>query len=164
MIASSYLTEQELLVDGKGVKAMRYSVSSWALRVVVALVGVGFIYTGIDNAFGGIMTLGWQGLGGFAQATNPDQYLVRDSHVRFLGGVYLLMGFTVVLSAIQLIKFQAVLRFILIAAFVGGLARFSQMNLSVTFGPGVLVPLVAELAVMPLLYVWVSKAMKSRAA
>ena len=71
---------------------MRYTGSSWVLRAVLVLVGVGFIYTGIDNAFGGIMTLGWQGLGGFAQATNPDQYVVRDSHVRFLGGVYLLSG------------------------------------------------------------------------
>jgi hypothetical protein len=164
MIASSNMTQHEMLVDDKGEIAMRYSASSWALRVVVFLVGVGFIYTGIDNAFGGIMTLGWQGLSGFAQATNPDQYLIRDSHVRFLGGVYLLMGVAVALSATQLIKFQSVLRFILIAAFVGGLARFSQMNLSVTFGPGVLVPLLAELAVMPLLYIWLSKVMKQAQA
>jgi hypothetical protein len=136
---------------------------SWALRVVLALVGVGFIYTGIDNAFGGVMTLGWQGLGDFAQVTNAGQYLVRDSHVRFLGGVYLLMGLATALSATRPTKFKAVVQLILIAAFAGGLARFSQMNLSVTFGPGVLVPLVIELGVMPLLYIWVSRAIKERA-
>ena len=143
---------------------MRSSISSWALRVVLALVGVGFIYTGIDNAFGGVMTLGWQGLSDFAQVTNAGQYLVRDSHVRFLGGVYLLMGIATALSAIQPTKFKAVVQLILIAVFAGGLARFSQMNPSVTFGPGVLVPLVIELAVMPLLYVWVSRAIKQSAA
>lgn len=143
---------------------MHSSVSNWALRVVLVLVGVGFIYTGIDNAFGGIMTLGWQGLADFAQATNPQQYLVRDSHVRFLGGVYLLMGVATTLAAIRPTKFKVVVQLILIAVFAGGLARFSQMNLSVTFGPGVLVPLVIELAFMPLLYVWVSQALRQRAA
>jgi hypothetical protein len=49
----------------------------------------------IDNAFGGVMTLGWHGL-----------------------------------------------------------ARFTQLDLSVTFGPGVLVPVVVELVGMPLLYFW----------
>jgi len=142
---------------------MRSSISTWALRVILALVGIGFIYTGIDNAFGGIMTLGWQGLGDFAQATEPHQYLVRDSHVRFLGGVYLLMGVATALSATRPARFKAVVQLILIAAFAGGLARFSQMNLDVTFGRGVLVPLVIELAVMPLLYVWVSRAITERA-
>jgi hypothetical protein len=136
---------------------MRSSISTWALRIVLALVGIGFIYTGIDNAFGGIMTLGWQGLSDFAQATEPHQFLVRDSHVRFLGGVYLLMGVATALSATRPAKFKAIVQLIVIAAFAGGLARFSQMNLDVTFGPGVLVPLVIELAVMPLLYVWVSR-------
>jgi hypothetical protein len=141
---------------------MRSSISWWALRVVLALVGVGFIYTGIDNAFGGMMTLGWQGLRDFAQVANPDQYLIRDSHVRFLGGVYLLMGIATALSATRPAKFKVVVQLILIAVFAGGLARFTQMNLSVTFGPGVLVPLVIELAFMPLLYVWVSRAITER--
>ncbi|HEU5103375.1 MAG TPA: hypothetical protein VFU22_30350 [Roseiflexaceae bacterium] len=47
-----------------------------------------------------------------------------------------------------------------IVAFAGGLARFSQMNPSVIFGPGVLVPLLPELVAMPLLYVWLSTAVK----
>lgn len=143
---------------------MHSSVNSWALRVVLVLIGVGFIYTGIDNAFGGIMTLGWQGLSDFAQVTDPHQYLVRDSHVRFLGGVYVLMGVATALSATRPTQFKAVVQLILIAAFAGGLARFSQMDLSVTFGEGVLVPLVIELAVMPLLYVWVSRTIKQSAA
>ena len=142
---------------------MRSSISTWALRIVLALVGIGFMYTGIDNAFGGIMTLGWQGLSNCAEVAKPGQYLLRDSHVRCLGGVYLLMGVATALSAIRPTEFKAAIQLTLIAVFAGGLARFSQMNLDVTFGPGVLVPLVIELAVMPLLYIWVSRAITVRA-
>ena len=143
---------------------MRNTISSWGLRVALGLLSAGFIYTGIDNAFGGITTLGWQGLSGFAQITDPVQFAIRDSHVRFLGGVYTLMGGAVALSAIQLRRFHDLLRLALIAAFVGGLARFTQMDLSVTFGPGVLVPLIAELVVMPLLYLWAASVLSQRAA
>jgi hypothetical protein len=114
----------------------------------------GFIYTGIDNAFGGVVTLGWQGLNDFVQITDPVQFAIRDSHLRFLGGVYTLMGGAVALSAIQLHRFRMALRLALIAAFVGGLARFTQLDLSVTFGPGVLFPVTIELVGMPLLYLW----------
>jgi hypothetical protein len=143
---------------------MRNTISSWGLRVALGLLSAGFIYTGIDNAFGGVMTLGWQGLGDFAQITDPVQFAVRDSHVRFLGGVYTLLGGAVALSAIQLRRFHDVLRLVLIAAFVGGLARFTQLDLSVTFGPGVLVPLMAELVGMPLLYFWAGSVLRQPAA
>lgn len=143
---------------------MRNTISSWGLRVVLGLLSAGFIYTGIDNAFGGIMTLGWQGLSGFAQISDPAQFAVRDSHVRFLGGVYTLMGGAVALSAIQLRRFHDILRLALIAVFVGGLARFTQLDLSVTFGPGVLFPLVVELVGMPLLYLWAGSVLSERAA
>jgi hypothetical protein len=143
---------------------MRNTISSWGLRAALGLLSAGFIYTGIDNAFGGVMTMGLQGLSDFAQITNPVQFAIRDSHVRFLGGVYTLMGGAVALSAIQLRRFHDMLRLILIAVFVGGLARFSQMDLGTTFGPGVLVPLLAELLLMPLLYVWAENELRQPAA
>lgn len=142
---------------------MRSTISSWGLRVALGLLSAGFIYTGIDNAFGGVMTLGLQGLSGFAQIADPAQFAIRDSHVRFLGGVYTLLGAAVALSSIQLRRFHDLLRLILIAVFVGGLARFSQMDLSVTFGPGVLVPLIAELALMPALYLWAESVLRQPA-
>jgi hypothetical protein len=141
---------------------MRITISAWGLRVALGLLSAGFIYTGIDNAFGGIMTLGWQGLSDFAQVTDPTQFAIRDSHVRFLGGVYMLMGGAVGLSAIQLCRFHDELRLALVAAFVGGLARFTQMDLSVTLGPGVLLPLAAELLAMPLLYLWAASVLRQR--
>jgi hypothetical protein len=143
---------------------MRNTISSFGLRVALGLLSAGFIYTGIDSAFGGVMTLGLQGLSGFAQITDPAQFAIRDSHVRFLGGVYVLMGGAVALSAIQLRRFHDLLRFALSAAFVGGLTRFTQLDLSVTFGPGVLVPLIAELVLMPLLYLWAESVLRQRAA
>jgi Domain of unknown function (DUF4345) len=136
---------------------MRNTINAWGLRVALGLLSAGFLYTGIDNAFGGVMTLGLQGLRDFAQISDPVQFAIRDSHVRFLGGVYMLMGVAVGLSAIQLRRFHDALRLALIAAVAGGLARFTQLDLSVTFGPGVLVPLLAELVLMPLLYVWAER-------
>ncbi len=141
---------------------MRNTISSWGLRVALGLLSAGFIYTGLDNAFGGVMTLGWQGLSDFAQITDPAQFAVRDSHVRFLGGVYTLMGVVVACSAIQLRRFHELLQLVLIATFVGGLARFTQLDLSVTFGPGVLLPLLAELVGMPLLYLWAGSVLRQR--
>ena len=143
---------------------MRNSISVWGLRVALGLLSAGFIYTGIDNAFGGVMTLGWQGLSDFALVTDPVQFAIRDSHVRFLGGVYTLIGGAVALSVIQLPRFHELLRFALIAAFVGGLARFTQLDPSVTFGPGVLFNLMVELVGMPLLYFWRGNVLRQRAA
>lgn len=141
---------------------MRGTISGWGLRVALGLLSAGFIYTGLDNALGGVMTMGWQGLSDFAQVSDPVQFAIRDSHVRFLGGVYVLMGAAVALSAIQLRRFHDVLRLVLIAVFVGGLARFTQLDLSVTFGPGVLVPLLAELVLMPVLYLWAERVLSQR--
>ena len=133
---------------------------SWVLKVVLVLAGLIIMVTGINIAFGGILTLGWQGAGDFAQATNQERFLAQDSHVRFLGGVWLSIGMLFALSATSLTRFQAPLKFAIVATFIGGLARFSQMNLDVTLGPDILGSLVAELVGMPLLFVWLSKAMK----
>ncbi len=136
---------------------MRNSKSSIGLRIVLVLAGLLIIVTGINVAFGGILTLGWQGANDFAVATNQQQFFAQDSHVRFLGGVWLSIGLLFVVSATNPIKFQAALRFALIATFIGGLARFGQMNLDVTLGQDVLGSLIAELVGMPLLYFWLSK-------
>ena len=143
---------------------MSYATSARALRVVLALAGLLVMFTGVNIAFGGIFTLGWQGVSEFAQVTVPDRYLAQDSHVRFLGGVWLSIGAVFALAAIWLTRFQSALKFAMIATFVGGLARFSQMNLSVTLGQDVLGSLVAELVGMPLLYFWVSRVIKQSEA
>ncbi|MFN0158598.1 MAG: DUF4345 domain-containing protein [Bacteroidota bacterium] len=128
-----------------------------ALRIIPFLAGLAIIYTGINVGFGGIITLGWQGVNDFAEATNQQRFLAQDSHVRFLGGVWLAVGALFVLSAIRLERFHSALRFAIIATFVGGLARFSQMNPGVTLGPDIVGSLAAELIGMPVLYFWLAK-------
>lgn len=139
---------------------MSNSSSSWGLRVPLVLAGLLIMATGINIAFGGIFTLGWQGASDFAQVTNQERFLAQDSHVRFLGGIWLSTGVLFVISATNLARFHAALKFALISTFVGGLARFSQMNLSVTLGQDVVGSLIAELMGMPLLYFWLSMVIK----
>jgi len=139
---------------------MNNSASTWGLRIVLILAGIYIIFTGINIAFGGIRTLGWRFSNDFVNVTNDESFLTQDSHVRFLGGVWVFIGIIFFIAATDLLKFKFVLKFALIATFLGGLARFTQMNLSVTFGPNILAPLMAELIGMPLLYFWLSKVTK----
>jgi len=57
-------------------------------------------------------------------------------------------------------KHQSALKFALVLIFLGGLARFSQMQLDITFGKDIVGSLVAELVGMPLLYFWLSRTIK----
>ncbi len=62
------------------------------LRVVLLLAGASILITGINVAFGGIRTLGWQGERMFFDITNQTAFRAQDSHVRFLGGLWLGVG------------------------------------------------------------------------
>jgi hypothetical protein len=46
-------------------------------------------------------------------------------------------------------------------ALVGGLARFTAMRPDIVFGPDIVGSLVAELVGMPLLWLWVSRAVQA---
>ena len=135
-------------------------VSSIALRAVLILAGIIIMYTGINIGFGGILTLGLQGTNEFVTVTNQQRFLAQDSHIRFLGGIWFLFGVVFIISAIKPVVFQSILKFVLIATLFGGVMRFTQMDLSVTFGPEIIGPLIAELILMPILYFWLSAVMK----
>lgn len=68
---------------------MSKNISLLGLRVVLVLAGVVVCITGINLAFGGIRTLGWQGAFDFIQVIDERRFLAQDSHIRFLGGVWL---------------------------------------------------------------------------
>ena len=131
-----------------------------ALRVVLILAGLVIIFTGVNTAFGGMLTLGWQGQTTFFEVTDQHSYLVQDSHIRFLGGLWMGMGLLFIFAARNLERHQNVLKFALVLIFLGGLARFSQMQLDITFGKEIVGSLVAELVGMPLLYFWLSRTLK----
>ena len=131
-----------------------------ALRVVLILAGLIIIFTGVNTAFGGMLTLGWQGQTTFFEVTDQHSYLVQDSHIRFLGGLWMGMGLLFIFAARNVERQQNVLKFALVLIFLGGLARFSQMQLDITFGKEIVGSLVAELVGMPLLYFWLSRTLK----
>ena len=133
------------------------------LRAVLVLAGLFTTFTGINIAFGGIATLGWQGVDSFFAITNEHDFLVQDSHVRFLGGVWIGVGLLLSLSPIHLQRCRAALTLVFGLIFLGGLARLGQMNFAVTFGPDVAGSLAAEVIGMPVLYLWLRRALREGA-
>lgn len=131
--------------------------NSIALRVVLVLAGLVIILTGLNTALGGMLTLGWQGQTVFFQVTDEHAYLVQDSHIRFLGGLWLGIGLFFLVASTNVQRFRSALVLAFALVFLGGLARFSQMHFEVTFGPEIVGSLIAELVAMPLLYLWVAR-------
>ncbi|HQZ13836.1 MAG TPA: DUF4345 domain-containing protein [Devosia sp.] len=128
-----------------------------ALKVILALFGAVVIYTALNRAFGGMATLGWQGSSTFFSVTEPAAFAVQDNHTRFLGGLWLAVGVFLLLSPLRLNAARPVLYFIFAAIFLGGLARFTSLDLATTFGPGVITSLIAELVLMPILFLWLRR-------
>jgi hypothetical protein len=129
-------------------------------RVVLILAGLVIIFTGVNTAFGGMLTLGWQGQTTFFEVTDRQSYLVQDSHIRFLGGLWTGIGLLFIIASSSVEKYQSALKFAFVLIFLGGLARFSQTQLDITFGKEIVGSLAAELVGMPLLYFWLSRAVK----
>ena len=128
------------------------------------LAGANTLFTGLNRAFGGIATLGWQGSTEFLSVISEHDYLIQDNHNRFLGGVWAAIGLMLIIAPLDLRRFQPVLNFIFALIFVGGLARFTAMRWDVVFGPDIIVSLVAELVGMPLLFFWLSRTLRSTEA
>lgn len=140
------------------------NVSRLLLGVVLVLAGAFTIFTGFNRAFGGIRTLGWQGSTNFISVVSEQDFLVQDNHTRFLGGVWACVGLLLLLAPIDLKACRPALNFVFASIFVGGLARFTQMRSDIVFGPDIVGSLVAEIIGIPLLFLWVSKAVQQAEA
>ena len=149
--------------DHSHLRAFLSSLSLNGLRVALVLAGANTVFTGLNRAFGGIATLGWQGSTEFLSVISEHDYLIQDNHNRFLGGVWAAIGLMLIIAPLDLRRFQPVLNFIFALIFVGGLARFTGLRADVVFGPDIVVSLVAELVGMPLLFFWLAKTVKSSA-
>lgn len=136
----------------------RPTISGLALRAVLLLAGALIALTGVNVGLGGIETLGLQGAHGFFTVTDQAMFQAQDSHVRFLGGLWLGVALVFVAAAVRLKRFRGALLACIGLIVVGGLARFSVFDPAVVFGPTVVGSLAAELIVMPLLALWVWKA------
>ena len=131
-----------------------------AIKIVLLLAGIFIMFSGLNIGLGGIRTLGWGGQKNFVEVTNMNAFLIQDSHVRFVGAVWLGVGlfFILALTNLEKYKHQLYLTFVLI--FLGGVMRLFQLHLEVTFGPYVVGSFIAEIVGMPLLYLWISRTLK----
>ena len=133
------------------------NVSATGLRVVLALLGAFVVFSGLDMALGGFMTLGWMEQSVFFEVVDQAKFQEADNHQRFLGGVWTGLGLIIWSALADLRKYRVVLISVFFMVFIGGLARFSQMNVDVLLLPGVLWAAVVELIGMPLMYLWLSR-------
>lgn len=134
--------------------------NSIALRFILILGGVFAVYSGLDQALGGLFTLGWMGQQVFFEIADQHLFLVADNHHRFLGGVWTGIGLFFFLAITNLEKYQIGLYFAFSSIFIGGLARFSQMNFDIIFGPEVVGALLVEIIGMPLLFLWLLRSVR----
>ena len=138
-------------------------ISSKAFRAILIVLGALNVFIGINVGFGGISTLGWQGQTEFFEVTNEYVYLMRDSHIRYFGGLYFGIGLFLLLASTNLRKYQIALNLVFALIFMGGLARFTMLRPDIIFGQDIIGSLLAELVLMPILYIWLSKIVKSPA-
>lgn len=126
-------------------------------RAALAITAVLVAYTGIDNALGGIATLGLQGPTDFFAVTDDPAFFARDSHVRFLGGVWLGVALVFLAGAFWLGALRQALVTVSALGFIGGLSRLASLSPDDAIAHGLAAPLAAELFILPLLGVWVSR-------
>ena len=131
-------------------------VSVSALRILLVVLGLLNVLIGINVGFGGITTLGLHGEARFIEVVDWPAFLVRDSHIRYFGGLYLGIGLFLMLAVTNLRRYQSALNLVFVLMFVGGLTRFTMLRPDVTFAPGMLPSLVVELLIMPIFVVWVA--------
>jgi hypothetical protein len=131
-----------------------------ALRIILGLTGLYIVLSGINIAVGGMPTLGLGGQSNFFTVTNMQSYLIQDSHIRFVGGVWMGLGLLFLLSTTNVHKYKTYLLFGCILIFIGGFSRLFQLHPYVTFGKNIIGSFLAEIIGMPILYTWISKAVK----
>lgn len=133
------------------------SISEIVLRGVLVFGGAFVVFTGIDFAFGGIISLGLEGKALPASIAAVEGFHERDSHTRFLGGVWLGVGLVFLAAAVRLQALKSALLASIALIFIGGLARFTTGAPEVLVEPAIAVSLGLELIGMPVLYYWVSR-------
>jgi Domain of unknown function (DUF4345) len=134
---------------------------STAFRAIIAAIGATNVFLGLNVGLGGLRTLGWQGAGVFFEVTDEHLYLIRDSHMRFYGGLYLAVGLFLILATTDLRRYRTGLNLVFAMIFAGGLARLSALRPDVVLGADLVVSLTVELALMPVLCVWLTRMLRA---
>lgn len=127
--------------------------SNAALRGSLIVLGGAIVYTAIDNAAGGVATLGWQVAPDFFSVEKSQDFLIRDNHARFIGGVWLGLGLFMIASAFWLARLRGVAMAAIGMIFIGALARFGGEGLAQA-GSDLALPLALEMVVFPAIALW----------
>jgi hypothetical protein len=130
---------------------------NYPLRAVLALSGIAIIFLGLNVGLGGIQTLGWQGNAEFITVTDPAIFAIRDSHIRFIGGVWLAVGLLMLAGAFALQRLRPVLVALTAMIFAGGITRLLGGDLSLLTSAAIAPSLALELIAFPLLGLWVMR-------
>jgi Domain of unknown function (DUF4345) len=131
--------------------------SARALSTILVVLGLANIFLGINTGVGGLETLGWQGDGTFFQVTDEHLYLIRDSHTRFYGGLYIAIGLFLIIAATNTRRYRTGLYLVFGMIFAGGLARLSVLRGDVILDSDLTTSLIIELIGMPLLAIWLRR-------
>ena len=137
------------------------TITSAAFRAIIAAIGAINVFLGLNVGFGGLRTLGWQGTGVFFEVIDQYLYLIRDSHTRFYGGLYIAVGLFLILATTDLRRYHTALNLVFAMIFTGGLARLTTLRPDVFLGADLVASLTVELVLMPILYVWLSRIVRT---
>jgi len=132
-----------------------------ALRTILFFAGSFIIFTGLNIGLGGIATLGWQTKTEFVEVINQYAFSVQDSHIRFVGGIWMGIGMLFMVSTVNLQKYRNLLLFSFLLIFLGGLMRLFQPNLEIAFRQDILGSFLCEIIGMPILYLLLDKTTKA---
>ena len=123
-----------------------------ALRALLALSGIAVIAVGLNVGLGGILTLGWQVAPDFVSIGEPAAFVTQDSHVRFLGGIFTILGAVLVSGAALLPRFWSGFGALCALMPLAGLFRFSG-GMDAVFRNGLAASLVFEFILFPFMAV-----------
>jgi hypothetical protein len=121
------------------------------LRLVVAVAGAFAVFTGADFALHGIAPAGAD----FLTVNDQHAFDVRDSHTRFLGGIWLGVGLVFLAASVWFAALKTALLACIALIFVGGLGRVTAPQTILALVPETAGSLAVELVGMPLLALWV---------
>ena len=139
-------------------------ISRKLLQAVLMSAAIFVVVTGADQALGGLYTLGLLEQAVYFEVVDQGLFEIMDNHARFIGGVWMGVGLVILVGLTNLAEHRSILNVALALAFVGGLARLSQMNVDVLFDPSILWALTVEIVGMPLLALWLAAEVRRSAA
>ena len=126
------------------------------LNLVVVIVGAAIIFLGLNFGLGGIKTLGWQTTRDFISITDAATFHVQDSHIRFIGGLWLGVGAAFLIGGFAMSKFRPTLIILSAIIAIAGLFRLSGMDSGVIFSAAIAPSIALELIGFPLLAWWLA--------